>query len=337
MAIEHPDREWIERTIASLEAWLRTDVDTPTSQITGGGAIGRVEARLSALHSDRPVVLMPSATGALHAVLSAVGVGPGDEVLIPDHDWTSSLAVVRMLGATPVAVPVDPTTLTIDPAAALVRLSAATRAVIATHLFGIAADVPALRVALPGVVIVEDCAQALGSTLDDRPVGSLGDAAVLSMGPGKRLDVGELGALVLCDADLRTAVLRVAAHPVRQRLGGVRLPRLDAFAVRPHPLAAVLLDAALSDDDPGAVIEAHRRTARALAARGVRVLGADERRGVAANTLVLAPDRYTSTTIAAHVGHVDVIDIGALASGSSTLRRYPVVAVDAPVIQDVRG
>jgi len=122
--------------------------------------------------------------------------------------------------------------------------------VIATHLFGIPADVPALQVALPQVSIVEDCAQAFGSILDGRPVGSLGDAAVFSFRPGKRIDVGELGALLLRDDDLLERALLHSAHPIRQLISGISSPAPSNLSIRPHPLAAVLLSIAL-DLDPG--------------------------------------------------------------------------------------
>jgi len=99
---DHPDREWLAGVANGIESWLDRRVSTPTSQLVAGGAIVGAEGQLSALHCDRPALLMPSATYALWIALRALGVRPGDEVLIPQYDWTSSLAVVLSLGARPV-------------------------------------------------------------------------------------------------------------------------------------------------------------------------------------------------------------------------------------------
>lgn len=322
MHADHPDREWIDGVVEALGSWLGTRVPAPTSQLVAGGAVVRAEKQLSRLHGDRPALLMPSATYALWVALRALGVRPGDEVLIPQYDWTSSLAVVRELGARPVVVPADPATLTIDPAAAAELRTRRTRAVVATHLFGIPADVPALEVALPGLVIVEDCAQAFGSVLDGRPVGSLGDAAVFSFGPGKRIDVGELGALLLRDDELRERALRHSAHPIRQRIGGISAPALDNLSIRPHPLAAVLLTVALDLDDSRALIDHRQRIAARALAAGLPLIGVDSRRGVASAVIPFGGDSPDDAALPHDItrGHGEVLDIGSLTDGTPTAR-----------------
>lgn len=304
--------------------WLQKKASTPTSQLTGGGAIARGEARISKLHEGRPVLLMPSATYGLWVALRALGIGPGDEVLIPKYDWTSSLAVVLALGATPVVVPVDRATLTIDPATAGARCGPLTRAVIATHLFAIPADVPALRLALPQVPIIEDCAQAFGSRLDGRPVGVFGDAAVFSFGPGKRLDVGELGALVLRDHEMRQRALQHSAHPIRQRLNGIAVPDMASMSIRPHPLAAVLLDAALEADDSGVIIRERRRLADSLLSdTGFPLLGVDGRRRVASQSIPVLAERAETAHLPCNLKatYGEVMDVEAMAAGASKSER----------------
>lgn len=317
---EHPDFALLHKGLSAMGTWLERAVSMPTSQLAGGGAIARGESRLAELHEGRPVLLMPSATYALWVALRSLEIGPGDEVLIPAYDWSSSLAVVLALGATPIVVPVDRATLTIDPASAASRSGDRTRAVIATHIFGIAADVPALRRALPRVPIIEDCAQAFGSTLDGRPVGVFGDAAVFSFGPGKRLDVGELGALLLRDGDMRQRALQLSAHPIRQRLNGIADPEMASFSIRPHPLAAVLLDAALDEDDAPATILEHRRLADSLLLNThLHLLGVDERRGVASSRIPALADTaataHLPTTLKVVYG--EVLDIEALLRGTT--------------------
>jgi hypothetical protein len=318
---DHPDREWLAGIATGIDSWLDGKVSTPTSQLTGGGAIACGEQKLSALHDGRPAILLPSATYALRVALRVLGVRAGDEVLIPQYDWTSSLAVVLGLGARPVVVPADPTTLTIDPAAAGALRTAKTRAVIATHLFGIPADIPALQLALPGVSIVEDCAQALGSTLDGRPVGSHGDAAVFSFGPGKRVDVGELGALLLSDHKLYDRALRECAHPVRQQLSGLASLELSNLSIRPHPLAAVLLNVALDRDDSRTLIESRQLVGERLALEtDLPLIGVDSRRGVATATIPVLAARVAAAMLPAEivVSHGDVLDIGSVNSGAQS-------------------
>lgn len=317
MPAEHPDEEWIGAVIADLQTWIRERrASTPTSQITGGGAVGHVEERLTTDLDGRPALLQPSATWALWVALRILGVRAGDEVLVPRYDWSASSAVVLALGATPVVVACEPTTLTIDPTAVRSLATARTRAIIATHLLGIPADVPALRRALPGVPVVEDCAQAAGSTLDGRRVGTLSDAAVFSYGPGKRVDVGELGALAVRDDELRDAALRESAHTIRQRLGRVRTPEPRSMSVRPHPLAAVLLEIALDRHDPDALIAGRARFAARLADAGLPLLGVDARRGVATRTIPLVADhrRPAGVPDGVLVGRGEVVDVAALLS-----------------------
>lgn len=324
---QHPDLALLQRSQHAMRAWLEKPVSTPTSSVTGGGAIACVEARLAELHEGRPALLMPSATYALWVALRTLEIGPGDEVLIPEYDWVSSLAVLLALRATPVPVPVNPLTLTIDPGLAAARRTARTRAVIATHLFGIPADVPELRRALPQVPIVEDCAAAFGSRLDGRPVGVFGDIAAYSFSPGKRIDAGELGALVLRDDGIRERALQLSAHPVRQQLTGIALPELTSMSIRPHPLAAVLLAAALDEDNAAPIIQEHQLVSSLLEAIGIDVWQGDGRREVASRFVSMIVERVQRVELpaATKITYGDVQDIDALTCGIS--RRRPIAFI----------
>lgn len=320
----HPDRAWIGDTIDALERWLAMPATAPTSQVTGGGAVAVAERGLSDLVRGRSVTLVPSATYGMRAVLVALGIVPGDEVLVPRFDWPSTVAAVRSVGAVPVPVDASPASLTIDPLAAAAKRGARTRAVVACHPFGIPADVPGLRGALPGIPVIEDAAQALGSTLDGVPVGALGDAAVLSMGPGKHpIDVGEAGAVVARDESLANAVLRVTAHPARQRVSGVDDVAFGEFSMRVHPLAAVLLAVALDGLDPTAERREHRRLVSDLAGRAT-VLGADDRRGIASPFAVV--DGVAETLPGFASAPAELLDVSALLAGRRTSRRVTVLA-----------
>lgn len=297
--------------------------------------MGRIEARLSAMHANRSVLLMPSATYGMLCVLTALGVGPGDEVLIPALDWPSTLAAVRTVGATPVPVPVSPDTWTIDPTAAARRFSIRTRAVVACHLLGVPADVPALRAAIPQIPIIEDCAQAaIGSAIDGQLVGTLGEAALYSFGPGKCIDVGEGGAVVVAST-LRDSLLKASAHPVRQLHGGIRDVERSVLNMRIHPLAAVLLDAALDGINIQQKVLQHQQLVDRLVNSGLQPLGNDERREIATAVVAVAADKLEAPIQSGiQVRYGQVINIGALANAAVAARR--IALFTAPTSEDQR-
>lgn len=175
----------------------------------------------------------------------------------------------------------DPRTLTLEPTAAMTARTARTRAVIACHLHGVCADVPAIRQLLPGVAVIEDVAQGLGSRLDGLLAGTMGDAAVLSLGPGKQLDAGEGGVLLCHGADRHHRAVAMACHPLRQLLTGLPDPDPAALAIRPHPVTAVLALHQLSGWSETAARFRYTQVARRLAGHpGVRLLAGIGRRGL---------------------------------------------------------
>jgi dTDP-4-amino-4,6-dideoxygalactose transaminase len=262
--------------------WWRADPSwsTPTSSLSGGGAIERFERTFSTLHADRPSLMVPSATYGLRLALKGIGVGPGDEVVLSVVDWPSSYQAVVSLGALPVPVAVTAATLTIDPVASAGAITRRTKAVIACHLHGVVADVPALRAAVGDLPIVEDCAGALGATLRGQLAGALGDIAIFSLGPGKQISAGEGGVLLARDQATYERARELMAHPLRLALNGVP-PRdhLDALPMRVHPIAAILALFELSQWDAGNARKANLATSQALADHSDvdRVLGSGDR------------------------------------------------------------
>lgn len=160
---------------------------------------------------------------AIVLALRALGIGPGDEVVCPAYSFTSTATSVSLVGATPVFADVEADSLNLDAARAVERLTPRTRAVIAVHLYGRAADVPALRAALTtagrdDVAVIEDAAQALGARVDDRAVGTLGDLMTTSFFPSKNLGGFGDGGLVVCeDAEVGERVRTLRAHGARQK------------------------------------------------------------------------------------------------------------------------
>jgi perosamine synthetase len=155
-----------------------------------------------------------SGTGALHMGLAALGIGPGDEVILADSNWVATAAPIVHLGATPVFVDVLDETWCIDPAAVERHLTARTRAIIVTHLYGNIAEMDAL-LALgrrAGVPVIEDAAEAIGSMWGDRRAGSMGLFGTFSFHGTKTLTTGEGGMLVTSDPHLCERVLTLSNH-----------------------------------------------------------------------------------------------------------------------------
>jgi dTDP-4-amino-4,6-dideoxygalactose transaminase len=274
----HPDHDWIRLVRSALDRWEVVTPATPTSSVLGGGAVAAAEDAFSRVTGGRPALLLPSATYALRAGLQVLGVRAGDEVLCAAIDWPAGSAAAASLGAVPVGVMTDPATLTIDPAAAAEARTGRTRAVIACHLHGVCADIPALRGLLPGVGILEDAAQGFGCGLDGRPAGSLGDVAVLSLGPGKHIESGEGGVLICGDIGLYRAAVAITCHPLRQLLTGTPAWDPAALSMRPHPMTAILALHALAGWTPRPARQAQLRVRRLLAADArLKPLGEESR------------------------------------------------------------
>ncbi|HEY3527621.1 MAG TPA: DegT/DnrJ/EryC1/StrS family aminotransferase [Nocardioides sp.] len=155
---------------------------------------------------------LPSCTAGLHLALAALGIGPGDEVIVPDLTWIATSAPISYVGAQPVFADVDPTSLclTIDTVAACV--TPRTKAVIAVDLYGAMPDMEALAAFADesGITLIEDAAEALGSEIAGRRAGSFGRVSVFSFHGSKTLTTGEGGMLLTDDPDLfrRVNVLR---------------------------------------------------------------------------------------------------------------------------------
>lgn len=240
-APSHPDADWLDQIQAAVEAWRSAPLHEPTSSLTGGGVIRAFEEEFSRLVEGRQSLLVPSATYGLRLALETLGVGMGDEVIVPAVDWTATQQAVRSLGATPILANVDPETLTIAPLHIANLISARTKAVVVCHYNGSVADVAKVRRAVGNLPIVEDCAAALDATLSGQSVGTLGDMAVFSFGPGKHLDLGEGGMVVSANASLRERAMTLSTHPTRLALNGINIPAdHPGLMMRGNPLTALL-------------------------------------------------------------------------------------------------
>ncbi len=193
------------------EEWQALREPLESGWLTQGPKVTAFEAAFAHRHDVAHALAVTSCTTGLHLALTALGVGPGDEVVVPAFTWVATANVVLHCGATPVFADVDPRTYNLDPNDLAGRLSERTRAVIPVHLFGLCADMDAIRAVLPeDVLVLEDAACAAGATYRGRSAGALGNAGVFSFHPRKSITTGEGGMITTANPLLaeRAEILR---------------------------------------------------------------------------------------------------------------------------------
>lgn len=171
--------------------------------------------RAFALHLQVPFVTsLPSCTSAIHLSLAAMGIGPGDEVIVPDITWIATSAPIQYVGAVPVFADVDPHTWVLTPESLKECVTSRTRAAIPVDLYGSMPDYEGLRRVADahGVALIEDAAEAVGSTWHGRPAGSFGTTGVFSFHGSKTLTTGEGGLLATSDEALFRKILQLRDH-----------------------------------------------------------------------------------------------------------------------------
>lgn len=180
--------------------------------VTQGPEVAAFEREFAEAHGASYGVACTSGSTALHLILAALGVGPGDEVMVPSFTWVATVNAVLLTGAEPVLLDVDPRTFNLRADVIASRLTTRTRAIVAVHLFGLCADVQAIAAQAPGVPIVEDAACAAGGLHRGTQAGSLGVAAAFSFHPRKTLTTGEGGMVTTSDSALAERLRRLRNH-----------------------------------------------------------------------------------------------------------------------------
>jgi dTDP-4-amino-4,6-dideoxygalactose transaminase len=241
--------------VAAMHAEVEAELDFAWRQVSrsgrfiGGAFVERFETAWADYCGVTHCVGVASGTAALQLALEALGIGPGDEVILPANTFFATAEAVLAAGATPAFVDVDPATLLMTAAGVAAAITPRTAAVIAVHLYGQPVDMDALeRVAeAAGIVVLEDAAQAHGATWRGRRAGSMSRVGCFSFYPGKNLGaLGDAGAVVTNDRVLAERVRSLSnhgrpgdrqdGHYQHVRVGGTH--RLDA-------LQAALLSAKL--------------------------------------------------------------------------------------------
>lgn len=238
------------------------------SGITGNGPLADLEQALLDFAGGRHCLALSNCTSALLVALLAAGVGRDDEVILPAFStWPGTLSPVLLLGARPVFADIGAGSVTLDPRAVGRLVTRRTKAIIAVHLYGLPADMEALRkvAKIRGCVLIADAAQGLGASIRGQPVGWWGDMVALSFGRSKLVSAGEGGALLCNDDRLYERALACCQHPVRMHRqiddGVLRrsVNRLAPLNLRMHPLVASLAHGQLEGVKAAGVVEKGRR------------------------------------------------------------------------------
>ena len=174
----------------------------------------RFEDAFKAHLGVRYAIATSSCTGALHMGMAALGIGPGDEVILADTNWIASAAPIVHLGATPVFVDILPDSWCLDPARVEQAITPRTKAILAVHLYGNLCAMDELLAIgeRHGIPVIEDAAEAIGSVYHGRRAGSMGRFGAFSFHGTKTLTTGEGGMFVTNDADLYERVLTLSNH-----------------------------------------------------------------------------------------------------------------------------
>jgi UDP-4-amino-4-deoxy-L-arabinose-oxoglutarate aminotransferase len=192
-------------------------LDTP---FLTSGAVGKaVEAQLCEFFGVGDAMLVNSWTNGALAVLLALGIGPGDEVIVPAMTFIATANVVELLGAKPVFVDVNPDTLLLEPAAVAAAITPRTRAIVPVHLYGQMCDMQGFRDVSqerPGIAVIEDCAHCFEGSRDGCLPGRYSTAAIFSFYATKNVTCGEGGAVIVNSPELAAKVRQTRLHGMSQ-------------------------------------------------------------------------------------------------------------------------
>lgn len=280
--------------------------------LAGQGPEGeRLEEAFSTLTGRAHAMAVSNCTAGLHLALRALGVGPGDEVLVADYSFPATAHAVLHTGARPVFVDVLATTGTLDPAAVAAAVTPRTRVLVVVDSLGMPADWAELTGLARdhGLALLADCACSAGATYDGRPTGAFGDVAAFSLHARKGVTSGEGGVVVTDDPDFARRVRAESAFGIlgpRSRPPGEPAPGFESEGFN-YKLADVL--AAIGVVQVGRIAELTAR--RRSAARVYADLLAD----LAGVTVPVEPDGRTSSWQAYAVLLDDHLDRDAVISG----------------------
>src|SRR3954468_1638620 len=186
-----------------------------TSAYIGGHHVHQFEKDFSAYSNCKHVISCANGTDSLEILLQCLGVGTGDEVLVPASSWISTSEAVSNIGATPVFVDIEPNYYTINPELIEKKITSRTKAIIPVHLYGQAANMPKIMdiANKHQLKVLEDCAQSHGAEIEGKKAGTWGHCASFSFYPGKNLGAyGDAGAMATNDDEIAEKARMIANH-----------------------------------------------------------------------------------------------------------------------------
>ena len=219
----------------------------------GGKYVQECEAAWAERFGAKHALAVNSNTSGLIAAMGAIGLGPGDEVIVTAYSMSISAVAPLFYGATPIFADVEPDTFCLDPVSVESVITERTKAILVVDLFGLPFDAPALRALADkhGLKIIEDCAQAPGAMLGDKPAGRLGDIGVFSLNYHKHIHSGEGGVILTDDDDLaqRLSMIRNHAENVAGPMGVTNLENMIGHNFRMTEIEAVIATSQLAKLD----------------------------------------------------------------------------------------
>jgi perosamine synthetase len=191
-----------------------------TNSLSLGPRLEEFEDALAAFHQMPHAIAVSSGSAALHLAIRALGIGEGDEVIVPSFTFIAVANALCYEHATPVFVDIDPVTLNMDPSCVARAITPRTRAIIVVHTFGVPAEMNALMelARRHSLAVIEDACEAIGATYKGKPVGSFGDIAAFAFYPNKQITTGEGGAVLARDSKL-SGRIRALRNQGRYRSG----------------------------------------------------------------------------------------------------------------------
>ncbi|MBM0225676.1 MULTISPECIES: DegT/DnrJ/EryC1/StrS aminotransferase family protein [Micromonospora] len=219
MAGPHPEFIPPARPIigeAEIEAAVRV---LRSGRVVQGPEVAAFEEEFGELVAGRHCVAVNSGTSALQLTLMALGFGPGDEVIVPSFSFAASANAVRLVGAEPVFVDIEPGSFCVDPEAVAAAVTPRTVAIMPVHLYGHPAAMDRIMAIAEqhGLAVVEDAAQAHGASLHGTPVGAFGTAGCFSFYPTKNMHALEGGMVTTADAELARTLRLLRNQGMEQR------------------------------------------------------------------------------------------------------------------------
>ena len=195
--------------------WEALQAPLKSGWLTQGEQVELFEAEFANFVGTKHAVATSSCTTALHMMLIASGVGPGDEVIVPAFTWVATANAVVYTGATPIFADVSRRSFNASLDSILEKVTQRTRAVVPVHQFGLCFDVAQLRSVLdPEIIILEDAACAIGASIHGDKAGTLGRAAAFSLHPRKIITTGEGGMITTNDSELAARLKILRSHGV---------------------------------------------------------------------------------------------------------------------------